>query len=249
MANEWAEQKLPTGTDGKERPALWDPAKGESGGWDVAQGRDGRQWVRDDSVESQLKKLNETVGSKDNKSRIVDGNGNSLFTVERPGNVQDEDVKAELESIKSTQAEILDRLDGTFDTNVTGSNVEDGIVTKPRIVESFHFKGIEVNPGSFFQVSQFNPDLVYGYTGDMREYSHMYFGAQTYSGTHDWHLLIRQKAYGDGGSIAKDYKSEGSGSIRVVEKIPISFHNISPRIYNESDTVQTYAVAIGFWPI
>lgn len=38
--------------------------------------------------------------------------------------VQDEYVKAELESIKQTQQQILQRLDGTFNTQLTGSNVE-----------------------------------------------------------------------------------------------------------------------------
>lgn len=38
--------------------------------------------------------------------------------------VKDAEVKAELESIKQTQSEILDKLNGTIDTKLTGSNVE-----------------------------------------------------------------------------------------------------------------------------
>ncbi|MBM7598071.1 hypothetical protein JOC34_000428 [Virgibacillus halotolerans] len=58
-------------------------------------------------------------------------------------NVKDADVKAELESIKGTQAEIIaalkttneslletnKKLEGTLDTKLTGSNLEDGIPT------------------------------------------------------------------------------------------------------------------------
>src|SRR5690625_2274696 len=39
----------------------------------------------------------------------------------------DKSVRAELESIKATQDKILKRLDEPLDTQVTGSNVEDGI--------------------------------------------------------------------------------------------------------------------------
>lgn len=56
-------------------------------------------------------------------TKIVDVDGNPLSTFP----VEDKAVKAELESIKATQAEILERLDGTFDTRLTGSNLEDGI--------------------------------------------------------------------------------------------------------------------------
>src|SRR5699024_8385607 len=52
-------------------------------------------------------------------TKIVDVDGNPLNSVP----VEDEAVKAELEEIKATQAEILDRLDGTFDTRLTVSNM------------------------------------------------------------------------------------------------------------------------------
>src|SRR5690606_13393750 len=43
-------------------------------------------------------------------------------------NVTDAQVKAELEQIKATQAQILDRLDGQFDTKLTNSIVEQKVV-------------------------------------------------------------------------------------------------------------------------
>lgn len=59
-------------------------------------------------------------------TKIVDVDGNPLSSMP----VEDEAVKAELEEIKATQAEILDRLDGTFDTRLTGSNVEQEVNLK-----------------------------------------------------------------------------------------------------------------------
>lgn len=49
---------------------------------------------------------------------------NQTNEIDFPEDYPDEAVKTELESIKATQAEILERLDGTFDTQLTGSNVE-----------------------------------------------------------------------------------------------------------------------------
>lgn len=53
-------------------------------------------------------------------TKLVDVDGNPLSTFP----VEDKAVKAELAEIKRTQAEILERLDGTFDTQLTGSIVE-----------------------------------------------------------------------------------------------------------------------------
>lgn len=54
MANEWVDKDLPR-AKGSMAPAIFDDEKQD---WDVPRGRDGRQWTRDDSVESQLKILN-----------------------------------------------------------------------------------------------------------------------------------------------------------------------------------------------
>lgn len=56
--------------------------------------------------------------------KIVDSNGEVISDI----GVKDEDVRAELESIKQTQSEILDKLNGTIDTQLTGSNMEDGLI-------------------------------------------------------------------------------------------------------------------------
>lgn len=53
MANEWANKALPR-ADKNIAPAVWDENKQE---WVVVQGRDGRMWVRDDSLERELKEL------------------------------------------------------------------------------------------------------------------------------------------------------------------------------------------------
>lgn len=95
MANEWAEQKLPTGTDGKERPAIWDTEKEE---WIVPRGRDGRQWVRDDRSESVLKDIRESMGDSEKVLEKL------------------EDMNDRLKKIENGDTEIS--------TKVTGSNVE-----------------------------------------------------------------------------------------------------------------------------
>lgn len=113
MANEWADKDLPR-AQRNIAPAVYDENKEE---WVVVLGRDGRQFVRDDSVERQLKELNETMG------------GNM--------DVSDKDVKAELQSIKDTQGQIInalkqtnEALKGTINTQLTGSYVEDGLPVK-----------------------------------------------------------------------------------------------------------------------
>lgn len=63
-------------------------------------------------------------------------------------NVKDVGVSAELAEIKRTQADILERLDRPIDTQVTGSNVEDGILVKPNknFIE-VEVAGNDVEPG------------------------------------------------------------------------------------------------------
>lgn len=65
-------------------------------------------------------------------AKIVDQNGNpidprnvEITNFPTNQNVTDAEVKAELEQIKATQAEILERLNGPIDTQVTGSIVEE----------------------------------------------------------------------------------------------------------------------------
>src|SRR5699024_2897080 len=53
-------------------------------------------------------------------TKIVDVDGNPLSFVP----VEDEAVKAELAEIKRTQAQILERMDETFDARLTGSIIE-----------------------------------------------------------------------------------------------------------------------------
>lgn len=119
MADEWKDETLPK-ADGQPAPAVWDDNKKE---WSVPEGRDGRQLVRDDSVERQLKELNDTVKGSDGDTKKVE--------VDFPDNFPDKDVKSELESIKETQSDIIDALketndtlQGTLDTKLTGSLVE-----------------------------------------------------------------------------------------------------------------------------
>jgi len=161
----------------------------------------------------------------------------------------DKSVRAELESIKATQAKILERLDEPLDTQLTGSNFKDGIVTKPRKVETFSEGDIKVSAGSFVQYDSFSKDLEYGTIHDMREYSHVYFGGQSLSGAHHFYLLMRQKPFGTGGSMIIDDKTETSASSKYIKKTPIIFHNLSLRVYNDSEEEQSYILAAGFWPV
>lgn len=71
--------------------------------------------------------------------------------------VKDADVTAELAEIKQTQADILARLDGTINTQVTGSNVEDGIPVKQvgrdikieqkKLIDSLSYRGAYSSSG------------------------------------------------------------------------------------------------------
>ena len=134
-------------------------------------------------------------------------------------------------------------------TQLTGSNFKDGIVTKPRKVETFSEGDIKVSAGSFVQYDSFSKDLEYGTIHDMREYSHAYFGGQISSGAHHFYLLMRQKPFGTGGSMIIDDKTETSASSKYIKKTPITFHNLSLRVYNDSEEEQSYILAAGFWPV
>lgn len=142
MANDYADKELPRAKD-QIAPAIYDENKEE---WVVVRGRDGRMWVRDDSVESQLKELNKAVnGNSDKtqkveitndtqKARPVDGNGNSLFTQDRPGSVSDTDVLSKLgeqldkqNDIIDKQQKLIDRLNEPIDTQLSGRIVEQEI--------------------------------------------------------------------------------------------------------------------------
>lgn len=50
MANDYADKELPRAKD-QIAPAVYDDSEED---WVVVKGRDGRMWVRDDSVESKL---------------------------------------------------------------------------------------------------------------------------------------------------------------------------------------------------
>lgn len=71
------------------------------------------------------------------KARPVDGNGKTVFTQGNPGNTSVENFPgdypdsvsaAELQAIKQTQSDILAKLNGTVDTQVTGSKVKETVV-------------------------------------------------------------------------------------------------------------------------
>lgn len=136
-------------------------------------------------------------------------------------------------------------------TQLTGSNVEDenSIPTRTRKIETFVRHNVEVAANSFLQVVFWSTELNFGWYGDMTEYSHVYFGAQSFSGSHDFHLIIRQKPIGAEGSMIIDTESEKGMSTKLIGKTPIELHNLSPRIYNNSDEDHFYTVAIGFWPL
>lgn len=71
-----------------------------------------------------IKNVIEDQAEKVRKSRPVDGNGDSLFTNDHKGKVQDKDVKERLEKIEEQNKKMLKRMDETFDTQLTGSNME-----------------------------------------------------------------------------------------------------------------------------
>lgn len=80
-----------------------------------------------------------------NDGRAKTGENNPLPT-------KDGEVRSELESIKQTQTEILDKLNGTIDTKLTGSNVED--ITNG--IEDFNSKIENVSEGNSVKVKQSN---------------------------------------------------------------------------------------------
>ena len=64
----------------------------------------------------------------------TDGTNARPLKIDVDGNleVKDIDVKAELELIKDQQAEILSRLGEPIDTQLTGSNIADGLLTRQK---------------------------------------------------------------------------------------------------------------------
>src|SRR5699024_8910416 len=73
--------------------------------------------------------------------------------------------------------------------------------------ELFYIDDFKVPAGEFRQYSEFNPDLKLGTLDDMRMYGYFYFGAQSYSGNHSYRIMVRQKPFGTGGSVAIDNQS------------------------------------------
>lgn len=190
MANEWAEESLPTGTDGKTRPAIWDDAKEE---WIVPKGRDGRQWVRDDGLDKRLK------------------------------------------SIEEQNEKILKRLDGTFDTQVTGSIVEDGdaVPTRKKSVESEKMSNFIVLAGTEkICFSDYSPDI-----------DEILFGCFAKNG-HDYTLRTIEKPMAYDGSLYNEtlIYSEGSREA-VIERKFVNFHRITSRLRNRDTEDQEYRVA------
>lgn len=159
------------------------------------------------------------------------------------------DMDDKLEKLNNKIDNVIDTENNAIRNQLTGSNVEDGIVTKPRSVEVFSEENIKVNAGSFVQYDSFSNELKYGTVQDMREYSHAYFGGQSFSGAHNYYLLMRQKPFGTGGSMIIDDKTETTSSTKYIKKTPITFHNLSLRVYNESEEEQTYTLGAGFWPV
>lgn len=87
--------------------------------------------VTDSSATQALADLKTTIEAQDNKSRPVDGNGNSIFTKSNPGNVSDDEVLAKVSELDSKVNGIID---GTTpaSTQLTGSYIEE--VSFPDIV-------------------------------------------------------------------------------------------------------------------
>lgn len=109
MAEDWADKSLKR-ADGETAPQGYDENKGDDGDWDVILLRDGRQLVRDDSVERELKDIKNKMGDDSggtSKVRPVNGNDDSLFTEDHKGKVQDKDVKDQLKKVNDKLDELI----------------------------------------------------------------------------------------------------------------------------------------------
>jgi len=168
-------------------------------------------------------------------------------TPENPLPTKDKDLDERLTAIENKLDSVIEN--GSLNTQLTGSNVEDGITTKRRAPEIFYENDFKVSAMSWAEYNSFNKDLKHGHKADMRNYTDYYFGAQTFGEVHDFHILVRQKPHGTRGSIAINHEYDRGGTVQQIEKTPISFHNVSLRVYNNSDKEQSYTVACGFWPI
>lgn len=88
---------------------------------DELQTLNGQQEQIDDKIQQLVSGQGVTTVENFPETQAVSG---SVEVTNQPEDFPDSAVRSELESIKQTQAEILDRLDGTFDTQLTGSNTE-----------------------------------------------------------------------------------------------------------------------------
>lgn len=163
--------------------------------------------------------------------KIVDSAGNAISKI----NVKDNDVKTELDIIKQTQNEILKRLDGTFDTQVTGSNVEDenAIPTRKKSVDSEKLSEFIVLAGTEkICFSDYSPDI-----------DEILFGCFAKNG-HDYTLRTIEKPMAYDGSLYNEtlIYSEGSREA-VIERKFVNFHRITFRLRNRDTEDQEYRVA------
>lgn len=174
--DKWMHKDLPR-ANGIIAPAVyntkdeeWQPLKSENGNFPTTD-------LLAVTALGNIRELIKEQEEKVKKFRPVDGNGDSLFTSDRPGNVQDKNVadklddlkevtegnkpvdfpddypdsavKSELESMKATQKDMMDAIkktnetlqevikDGSVNTQLNGSNMEDGIPTNKVVKQEF----------------------------------------------------------------------------------------------------------------
>src|SRR5699024_5140711 len=159
--------------------------------------------------------------------KIVDSEGNvqdkisvelpdkQIVTVDNqiqlPTDYPDKAVEARLQAIEQTQSQILDKLNDTIDTRLTGSIMDDveAVPVKGRKLEWYASDGFSINiePGGtyFFRDSDFlnHTDSF----KDLSEYEYYYIGVQSET-SHDFKAFTRSKLLGSVG-ISKDVIADG----------------------------------------
>ncbi len=169
-------------------------------------------------------RLLETTNGKGPQHKIEDEN-KFQFTEGSEGNlhVRDKGVKEELEFIKQeladtkqTNQQILQRLDGTFDTRLNGSNVE--LVAENTSIG-------EIPTGTSKQV------LV---NINLSLYSYFYIQFRPGSGNNDYNLLVYPSRAETNSPITNNKILENTGSASNIETDKIEVSSISASIYVEN---------------
>lgn len=161
-----------------------------------------------------------------NELEFVEGSDGAqhIKVVGKSGKVQD--IGDRLESIENQQQEILERLDGTFNTKVTGSNVE--------LIDVW--KDFRCSPGTNTAL-----DVV-----DVSDYKYLFIH-YTPNGLEDYDLRVTlQRLDRDASLVREDVEKRTSRSNGSTDRFTVNSIKMSVVVYNKTDSDHTFGeIALG----